>query len=149
MDLETYRELIDEFYTTSGIDPAPPAAIDSWHQYLQSYSITVLSGALSRLKRELSRKPYNMLFAIKDAAELYKRDNPEAQKDQDYGECEECKGEGVFFVKYAANGESEKKQSAVILCGSCENWRKRYGTTRGFLRLKKFEAQYQGFEIQK
>lgn len=148
MDLETYRELIDEFYTTSGIDAPPQAAIDSWHEHLRGYSITVLYGALNRLKLTLERKPYNMLQTIKEAAQVYVKEHPEARTAPDYGDCDECNGEGIFFVKFAANGEKEKKQSAIIVCGSCENWCKLYGSLEGKLRLKKFEAQYQGFEIQ-
>jgi len=147
MDLETFRNLIDEFYTTTAIDPPPPAAIDSWHDHLQYLSISALSGALNRLKTELSRKPFNMMFTIKEAAEIYMRENPESRHEPDYGDCDECGGEGIFFVKYAANGDSEKRQSAIIVCGSCENWRKLYGSLAGKVRMKKFEAQYKGFEI--
>ena len=147
MDLETFRSLIDDFYTTTAIDKPPPAAIDSWHEHLGYLSISALSGALNQLKTTLERKPFNMMFTIKDAAESYMKANPQTRQEVDYGECPDCKGEGIFFVKFARNGESEKRQSAIVLCGSCENWRKRYGSAQGKLRLKKFEAQYQGFEI--
>lgn len=149
MDLKEYRQLIDDFYETTAIDRPPQAAIDGWFNHLSFLNLQVLSGALNHLKIELHRKPYNMLNTIREAAALYKREHPDANTKPDYGECEDCNGEGHFFVKYAANGGSEKKQSAIILCGSCENWKKKFGTTRGFLRMKKFEAQYQGYEVQK
>jgi len=149
MDLETYRELINEFYESTAIDKPPQAAIDSWFDHLSSYSLQVLSGALNRLKTELARRPFNMLFTIKESIIMFMKENPEMVNDPEYGECAECNGEGIFFVKYASNGDKEKRNSAIILCGSCENWRKKYGSTQGKLRMKKFEAEYQGYEIQK
>jgi hypothetical protein len=89
-----------------------------------------------------------MLFKLKEFVKTYMADNPDARPKQIDEPCEDCNGEGIFFVKYAANGDSEKRQSAIVLCGSCENWRKVYGSTKGKLRLKKFEAEYQGFKIE-
>jgi hypothetical protein len=149
MDFEKYKDVIGDFYETTGIDRPPDAAIDSWFSHLSHLEIGTLSAVMEKMKTELERRPYNMLFKIKEAALIYLRENPRARKDPDYGDCDECHGEGVFFVKYAANGDSEKKNSAIVLCGSCENWRNKYGSLDGKLRMKKFEAEYHGYEVQK
>jgi hypothetical protein len=149
MDFEKYKSIIDDFYESTGIDPPQSAAVDSWFTHLSHLELGTLSAVMEKLKTELERRPYNMLFKIKEAALIYLRENPRARKDPDYGPCEDCNGEGFYVVKCAANGDSEKRNSAIVLCGSCENWRKIYGSLEGKLRLKKFEAQYQGFEIVK
>lgn len=148
MRIDDYRLAIDEFYHNMAIDKPDQAAIDSWFEYLGGYSITVLTGALNHLRLTLERRPYNMMATIRQAADIYMRENPGSRSDPDYGECEDCGNEGIFHVNYAPDQEfPEHKQSAIIICGSCENWRKVYGSTQGKLVLKKFEVEYRGFEL--
>jgi len=147
MDLETYRELMNEFYETTGIERPPAATIESWFWHVEKVELQTLAAVLEKMKTELGRRPYNMLFKLKEFIKIYYADNPEARPKPIDEPCTDCDGQGYYFVKYAANGDSEKRQSAIVLCGSCENWRKQYGSTKGKLRLKKFEAEYQGFKI--
>jgi hypothetical protein len=140
---------MNEFYEATGIERPPAATIESWFSHVEKVELQTLAAVLDKMKTELGRRPYNMLFKLKEFIRIYYADHPDARPKPVDEPCDDCNGEGFFFVKYDHNGTGDKKQSAIVLCGSCENWRKTYGTTRGFLRLKKFEAEYQGFEIQK
>ena len=149
MDFEQYKDVIKDFYESTGIDPPPAAAIDAWFFHLQSVDLTVLSGALKKMKTELERRPYNMLFKIKEFIKIYLIENPQVRKKIKDEPCEDCRGEGVFFVRYKATDGSDRMNSALILCGACENWRKIYSSLDGKLRMKLFEAEYKGYEVQK
>lgn len=149
MEIEEYQLLMDEFYEQTGIEKPPPATIQSWFWHVEKVELKTMAAVLGRMKTELGRRPYNMLYKIKEFVKIHYADNPEDRPKPVDEPCDECNGEGYYFVKYAANGDSEKRQSAIILCGSCENWRKQYGSTKGKLRMKKFEAEYQGFMVVK
>lgn len=147
MEIKEYRLLMDEFYESTGIEKPQYATVDSWFWHVEKLELQTLAAVLDIMKVELGRRPYNMLFKLKEFIKLYFVDNPDAKPKAVNEQCDECKGAGYYFVKYAPHAEAEKTQSALILCGSCENWRKSFGSTKGKLRLKKFEAQYKGFEL--
>lgn len=147
MDFDEYKELMDDFYNSSGIDRPASQAISSWFEHLNHLKLSTLSGVLNKMKIELDRRPYNMLNKIREYAVIYLKENPQARGMADYAPCDYCKGEGVFFVEKANNANPDQLESSVILCGHCENWKKKYGGLAGKLKLKTFEIEYQGYTI--
>jgi len=139
---------MDDFYEALAADKPGRAAIDSWYDSLRSLTLTTLAGALNRLKNTLSRRPYNMLFEIKESAAIYLKEHPEARKEGPVKECPDCNGEGFFLATYEDPEKPGVKNRVIILCGACENWRRQFGTTQGKVRLKKFEAEYHGYTIE-
>ena len=48
MDLETYNELMSEFYETTGIERPPRAAIESWYWHVEKVELQTLAAVLER-----------------------------------------------------------------------------------------------------
>jgi len=145
VDFKEYQLVIDEFYEIIGQDRPPNAAINSWFGYFEKLSLQTFSAVLEIMKAELDRRPYNMLAKMREYVGIYLREHPEARQTHEDQPCDDCQGRGYFITKYT--GEDGRPVQGIVLCGSCENWQKTYGSTRGKLRLKKFEAEYQGFKI--
>lgn len=146
MDFEEYKLTIDEFFDFIDQDRPPNKAINSWFGYFERLSLQTFAAVLDVMKAELDRRPYNMLNKIREYVSIYYREHPEARPKLPDEECTDCFGQGYFIAKYT--GPDGRPATGLILCGSCENWQKVHGTTRGKLRLKRFEAEYKGFKIE-
>ena len=144
MDFEEYKLTINQFFQHINQDRPPDKVLNQWFGHFERLSLQIFTGVLDLMVIELDRRPYNMLNKIKEYIQIYYRDHPEARPKPMDQPCDDCKGIGYFIVKYESSGGMNQ---GIILCGSCENWQKTYGTTRGKTRLKKFEAEYRGFEI--
>lgn len=142
MDFKEYRIAIDEFYEIIGQSQPPTGVVSSWFGYFERLSLATFTSVLERMQAELDRRPFNMLNKIKEYVGIFIQENPDARPQKVDQECSDCNGQGYFVVK----SEGEPNQM-VVLCGSCENWQKTYGTTRGKARMKLFELKYKGFEI--
>jgi len=135
MEKAKLLECIGRLAAACGKDkPFNPESVVQWEKMCATVPGSLVDWIVDYIAGSNDGLPFNLGKAICDAWTAWKIEHPEKisriyDQDSEHGQskpCDDCNSEGYMIVRYF-DVDTQADQQALVLCGSCQAWRKRFG----------------------